>query len=229
MLSLCIWYILSIFTFSLGLVQWQFYCLHHHHDHHYYHHLSISQPPMHLCFAQAKKLIAHPSSFICMGIFFKISILHTPKISFAHNELPFLAKSMIIIIIVHRFMISFSPMKKTIYMNMHCWNEMKMCLTHWGRVTHICVGNLTNIGSDNGLSPGRRQAIIWTNAGILLIRTLGTNFSEILSRILTFSFKKMRLKVSSAKWRPFCLDLNVLKQLLYMSWRMHQRTGTSLV
>ena len=42
-------------------------------------------------------------------------------------------------------------------------------LTHWGRVTHICVGTNTNIGSDNGLSPGRRQAIIWTNARILLI------------------------------------------------------------
>ena len=39
-------------------------------------------------------------------------------------------------------------------------------LTHWGRVTHIYVSNLTIIGSDNGLSPGRRQAIIWTNAGI---------------------------------------------------------------
>ena len=33
-------------------------------------------------------------------------------------------------------------------------------LTHWGRVMHICVGNLTIIGSDNGLSPGRHQAII---------------------------------------------------------------------
>ena len=52
-------------------------------------------------------------------------------------------------------------------------------LTHWGRVTHICVGNLITIGSDNGLSPGRRQAIIWTNTGILLIGHLGTNFSEI--------------------------------------------------
>ena len=51
-------------------------------------------------------------------------------------------------------------------------------LTHWGRVTHICVGKLTIIGSENGLSPGRRQAIIWTNAGILLIEPLGTNFSE---------------------------------------------------
>ena len=53
-------------------------------------------------------------------------------------------------------------------------------LTHWGRVTHICVGNLAIIGSNNGLSPGRRQAIIWTSAGILLIGRLGTNFSEIL-------------------------------------------------
>ena len=84
-----------------------------------------------------------------------------------------------------------------------------MVLTHWGRVTHICVGKLNIIGSDNGLTPGRLQAIIWTNAGILVIGPLGTNFSEISSEISTFSFKKMRLKVSSAKWRPFCLGPNV--------------------
>ena len=72
-------------------------------------------------------------------------------------------------------------------------------LTHWGRVTHICVNKLTTIGSDNGLSPGRRQTIIWTNAGILLIGPLATNFSVILSEIHTFSFKKMHFKTSSAK------------------------------
>ena len=83
-------------------------------------------------------------------------------------------------------------------------------LTHWGRVTHICVSKLTIIGSDNGLSPGRRQAIIGTNTGILLIGPLVTKFSENLIRIQTFSFKKMHLKMSSAKWRPFCLGLNVL-------------------
>ena len=83
-------------------------------------------------------------------------------------------------------------------------------LTHWGQVTHICVGNLTIIGSDNGLSPGRRQAITWTNVGILLIGPLGTNFSEMLIEIHTFSFKKIHLKMSSGKWRPFCLSLNVL-------------------
>ena len=54
-----------------------------------------------------------------------------------------------------------------------------------------CVGELTIIGSDNGLSPGRRQAIIWTNAGILSTGPLGTNFSEILIEIYTFSLKKI--------------------------------------
>ena len=154
-------------------------------------------------------------------------------------------------------------------------------LTHWGRVTHICISKLTTIGSDKDLSPGRRQVIIWTmmtssngnifrvtghlcgeftgprwsprtkandggalmfslicvwingwvnnreagdlrryrahydvivmNAGLLSIGTLRTNFSEILSEIYTFSFKKMHLKMSSAKWRSLCFSLNVLK------------------
>ena len=69
-----------------------------------------------------------------------------------------------------------------------------MQLTHWGRVTHIDVSRLTPIGSDNGLSPDRHQAIIWTNAGKLLIGPLVTNFSEILIEIYTFSFSKMHLK-----------------------------------
>ena len=89
--------------------------------------------------------------------------------------------------------------------------DVAMCLILWGRVTHICVSKLTIIGSDNGLSPGRRQAIIWTNTEILLIGPLGTKFSEILTEIHTFSFKKMHLKMSSGKWRPFCLGLNVFK------------------
>ena len=83
-------------------------------------------------------------------------------------------------------------------------------LTHWGRVTHICVSKLTIIGSDNGLSPSRRQAIIWTSDGILLIGPLGANFSEILIEIHTFSFKKIPFEMSSGKWQPFCLGLNVL-------------------
>ena len=73
------------------------------------------------------------------------------------------------------------------------WLEVKP-LTHRGRVTHICVIRLTIIGPDNGLWPGRRQAIVWTNAGILLSGTLRTIISEILSEIHTFSFKNMLWK-----------------------------------
>ena len=69
----------------------------------------------------------------------------------------------------------------------HClngwWHSLALlCVTRsrWGRVTHTCVSKLTIICSDHGLAPSRRQAIIWTNAGILLIGHLGTNISEIL-------------------------------------------------
>ena len=75
-------------------------------------------------------------------------------------------------------------------------------------MTRICVSKLT--GSVNGLLPSRRQAIIWTNAGILLTGPLGTNFNETSSEIHTFSFKKIHLKLSPGKWRTCCLGLNVL-------------------
>ena len=82
---------------------------------------------------------------------------------------------------------------------------------HRGQGTHICISKLTITGSDNGLSPGWHQAIIWTNAGIF-IGPLGTNFSQILIEIQTFSIKKMHLKLPSGKWLTFCLSLNVLKE-----------------
>ena len=72
----------------------------------------------------------------------------------------------------------------------------KISLIHWGWVTHICLGELTIIGSDNGLSSGWHQAIIWTSAGILLVGPLETNLSEIWIEIQTFLFKKMHLKMS---------------------------------
>ena len=70
-------------------------------------------------------------------------------------------------------------------------------LTPWSRITHICIGNLIIIGSDNG--------------------PLGTNFSEILIKIHTFSFKKMHLKLSFVKWLLFCLGLSVLKSTKYLA------------
>ena len=114
------------------------------------------------------------------------------------------------------------------------WQEVKSALipwqnttiSHWGRVTYICVDNLTIIGSDNGLAPGRRQAIIRTNAGILLFGPLGKNFNEFLIEILTFSFKKMCLKVLSAKWRPYCLGLNVIYARPWIWWSVHMNLLT---
>ena len=90
------------------------------------------------------------------------------------------------------------------------WINAEALLTHWGQETHICVSNLAIIGSDNGLSPGRHQAIIWSNAGILLIGPTGTNTGEFSIGTQTFSFTKMPLKMSSLEWRSLYLGLNVL-------------------
>ena len=94
-----------------------------------------------------------------------------------------------------------------------CANS-SLLLIHCGRVMHICISKLTVIGSDKSLSPDQRcPAIIWTNAEILLIGPLGTNLSEILIKIHTFTFTKIHLKILSGESRPFCLSLNVLSQL----------------
>ena len=94
-------------------------------------------------------------------------------------------------------------------------------------MTHICIGNLTIIGPDNGLSPGRRQAIIWTNAGILLIGPWGTNFSEISIGIQAFSLKKMHLRMSSEKmasilsW-PQCVNVGLSIVHILISLKLYK-------
>ena len=87
----------------------------------------------------------------------------------------------------------------------------------------ITDGKRTIIGSDNGLSPCRRQAIIWTNGGILLIWPQGRKFNQMLSEILIFSFKKMYLKMSSAKCLAFCPGLIV------PWWRHQMETFSALL
>ena len=103
---------------------------------------------------------------------------------------------------------------------MNIWHSLE---TRWGWVMHICVCKPTIIGSDNGLSPGRRQAIIWTNAGILLIWPLGTNFSEILIEIQTFSLKKICLKMPSQPQyvktiQPVCDSHDICHIWILMRW-----------
>ena len=112
-------------------------------------------------------------------------------------------------------------------------------LTHWSWVMYICISSLTIISSDNGLLPGQHQAITWTNAGLLSVGLLGTNFSEILNGIVSFSFKKMHLKWCLSKWHTFCageMDFRWLclctfyfaTILLYIigefRWTLHQDT-----
>ena len=86
-----------------------------------------------------------------------------------------------------------------------------ICLTQWGRETHICVSTLPIIGPDNGLSSDRRQVMIWN------IINEPQEQTSILIEIHTYPFKKIHFKMSSGKWWLFCLSLNVRlnKYILY--------------
>ena len=67
--------------------------------------------------------------------------------------------------------------------------------TYWGRLVNICVSDLTIIGSDNGLSPGRRHVINRANTIILLIEPFGIHFSDI--KIHENAFENVICKMAS--------------------------------
>ena len=93
-----------------------------------------------------------------------------------------------------------------------------------------CVGKLNSIGSDHGLLPVQHQAIIWTNAGIFLIGSLGTNFSEILIKIKHFHWKKYFETVISKKSAILILSrLFMWIKILcieYILWGIHTIEST---
>ena len=105
----------------------------------------------------------------------------------------------------------------------HLSSTMQWHLTHWGRVTHISVSKPISIGSDNGLPPGRRQAIIWANAGVLWSGPWGTYIREILIENNKFSFKKtfqnIALKVAAISSPPPCVKQTWLPAYGY--WNVH--------
>ena len=72
-------------------------------------------------------------------------------------------------ILVYLISMSLKVTRSLLYLKIRTIPKLKWFFARWGRVTHLCVSKLTSIASDNGLSPERRQAIIWNNAGILLI------------------------------------------------------------
>ena len=90
---------------------------------------------------------------------------------------------------------------------------------------HICVSNLTIIGSDNGLSPGRRLSIIWTNAEILLIGPFGTHFSEILIEICIIIQENV-VRTLSAIMVSAAMRLNEPRKLLI--WNMSGNVWLSM-
>ena len=86
---------------------------------------------------------------------------------------------------------------------------------------YICASKLTIIGTDNDLSLGRRQAIIWTNAGILLTRNFRTDVSESLSKIHTFSFTQMSLDIcemAATLFQSQCVILWNFYQVSNVKW-----------
>ena len=84
-------------------------------------------------------------------------------------------------------------------------------LTHWGRVTHICVSKLTTIGSDNGLSPGWSQAIYlnqcWNIVNSNLRNKLQWNFKgDLYSFIQVNAFENVVWKMAAIFSRPQCVN-----------------------
>ena len=82
------------------------------------------------------------------------------------------------------------------------WNLFRRIQWIMSHLIYASV-NWVSIGSGNGLLPVRHQAITWTSTELLSTGHLGTNFSEIWSETEYFSFIKMHLKMSSAKWWYF--------------------------
>ena len=119
------------------------------------------------------------------------------------------------------------------YLNRWCTVYWRVCVSlglgGWARLVHIYVSNLTIISSDNGLLPGRCRAIIWTNTGIWLIGPVDINTNEILIEINSFSFKKMHLKMSSAKRRVVLLGPNVLRANMIPEWHKAQHDPVHIV
>ena len=93
-----------------------------------------------------------------------------------------------------------------VYLHQLQWSNL---LTHWGRVTHLCVSDLTIIGSDHGLSPSRSQSIIRTNANIVN-RALGSKLQWHFNRnsnifIHENAFESVVCEKASILSRPQCV------------------------
>ena len=94
-----------------------------------------------------------------------------------------------------------------------------MALTHRGRVMHICISKLTIISSDNGLLPGRRQAIIGTNTAILFIGPIGNKLQWNLNQNLYIFIQENAFENVIWKMAPILSQLKYVKK----EWHLYPR------
>ena len=85
-----------------------------------------------------------------------------------------------------------------IWLILNRWHTSNHPLQHVRFCIHASV-NWVIISTGNGLALVRRQAITWTYASLLSIGLLGMDYCELWIGILSFSFKKRHLNMSSAK------------------------------
>ena len=115
-------------------------------------------------------------------------------------------------------------MVKMLYAQFQPFCSSLNALTHWGQVTHIYISKLTTIGSDNGLSHGQCQSHHLNQCWNIVNWTLRNKLQWYLNLNLTFSFKKIHLKMLSGKWRQICLGLNVLRHGTSDRWVNARKT-----
>ena len=90
-------------------------------------------------------------------------------------------------------------------------NCTKHDLTHWGRVTHICVGKLTIIGSDNDLSPSQAAPShylnqCWNIVNLTLGNKLQWNFNRNWNILIPENaFEYIVCEMASILSRPQCV------------------------
>ena len=95
-------------------------------------------------------------------------------------------------------------------------NDSDTLTTIWNTsLTHLPQCRIwVSIGSGNGLSPVRRQAITWTNAELISIVTLGTNFREIrIKNTKCFAFMQCGWKYPLRKGIHFVQALLLSNQI----------------
>ena len=87
-------------------------------------------------------------------------------------------------------------------------------LINWGRVTHICVSKINHHWSREWFVAWSAPSHYLNQCWIIVHWNLKNKLQWNLNKICTFTFKKMHLKMSSVKWRPFCLGLNMLRTII---------------